>query len=788
MLFMMVFASAAFVLFGAQPTMADYIVAPDGYWKLDDDPPSAGTVDSIVEGVDGSCGTCPASVGGQIGDAYEFDGSGTMVEFADYPVFDFGDTADASFSIELWMQLATAPAASEPDVMIGRFDTNTTWWVGVNSDGTIGCQFIDSLGTDDGQFNGSVDVVTDGDWHHVAVVRDGAEGKVLLYVDGVLDTSWDSTANASFNSAENVTFGDLDTGDPNPDNHYYYGGLLDNVAIYPTTALSASQVMQNYLGGDQGQALDEEFGAVFSGSASETIVLGFEASLPEPTPAGNPMTFTFSSSNLPDGADINTTSGVVTWLPSDLQIGNNEYSISASNGIGSAASQDWTVMVEDLCATAIDVYLELERDPASGTADSQSNIADGTCSGDVCPDSASGRVGNGYVFDGTNDEVVFADSGADGFFDFYGSQVNPEDPEGFSIELWMNLDTIPGDNAVMIGRDDLLTHTSWWVGVNSSGEIACFFNDSDSSDTTEHSGDSVVADGFWHHVVVVRDGVADTLAIYVDGVRENLVDQSGDTITDGRFESDAPVTLGSFMYEGTSIAFYGGLLDEVAVYNRPLSATIIAQHAGAATDQGYCNQAPTITSDEVTTATEDQEYSYPAAATDPEGHAITWSLTTAPSGMQISAGGVITWTPDDGVTSENVVLVAADKYGATDSQSFTIAVTPVNDAPVITGQATLETDAGTALTITLADLTVTDPDNTYPDDFTLLVQSGDDYTVSGATITPDGGFTGDLTVPVTVNDGTDDSNVYNLTVTVGGGGSGGGGGGGSGCFISTVHF
>ena len=38
--------------------------------------------------------------------------------------------------------------------------------------------------------------------------------------------------------------------------------------------------------------------------------------------------------------------------------------------------------------------------------------------------------------------------------------------------------------------------------------------------------------------------------------------------------------------------------------------------------------------------------------------------------------------------------------------------------------------------------------------------------MAGATITPVENFTGALTVPVKVNDGLADSNVYNLTVTV----------------------
>jgi len=73
---------------------------------------------------------------------------------------------------------------------------------------------------------------------------------------------------------------------------------------------------------------------------------------------------------------------------------------------------------------------------------------------------------------------------------------------------------------------------------------------------------------------------------------------------------------------------------------------------------------------------------------------------------------------------------------------------------VITGQVALSTAKDTALPLTLGNLTVTDPDNSYPTGFTLSVQAGSNYTVAGTTITPAASFVGTLTVPVTVNDGT----------------------------------
>ena len=96
-----------------------------------------------------------------------------------------------------------------------------------------------------------------------------------------------------------------------------------------------------------------------------------------------------------------------------------------------------------------------------------------------------------------------------------------------------------------------------------------------------------------------------------------------------------------------------------------------------------------------------------------------------------------------------------------------ITTTPrTNVAPVITGQLPLVTFEETPLTITLQDLIVTDPDDVYPDDFTLTVQPGSEYTVSGNEITPNAGVDHPISVSVFVNDGTASSPSTPITVDV----------------------
>ncbi len=156
--------------------------------------------------------------------------------------------------------------------------------------------------------------------------------------------------------------------------------------------------------------------------------------------------------------------------------------------------------------------------------------------------------------------------------------------------------------------------------------------------------------------------------------------------------------------------------------------------------------------------------------TDVEGNTLTAVKVSDPAhgALTLNSDGSFSYIPNaDFNGADSFSYQANDGTINSNIATVNITVTPVNDAPVITGQADLSTPEDTALTITLNNLTVTDPDNTYPTDFSLTVQSGTNYTLVGNTLTPAADFNGTLTVPVIVNDGAADSDIYNLTVTVG---------------------
>ena len=101
---------------------------------------------------------------------------------------------------------------------------------------------------------------------------------------------------------------------------------------------------------------------------------------------------------------------------------------------------------------------------------------------------------------------------------------------------------------------------------------------------------------------------------------------------------------------------------------------------------------PTIASTPDTTALEDAVYDYAVDASDEEGAALSYSLTTAPTGMTIDTTGVISWTPALADTGTHAVaLQVADPGGQTAAQSYQLQVLEVNDPPVIMSRTPVDT-------------------------------------------------------------------------------------------------
>jgi large repetitive protein len=110
-----------------------------------------------------------------------------------------------------------------------------------------------------------------------------------------------------------------------------------------------------------------------------------------------------------------------------------------------------------------------------------------------------------------------------------------------------------------------------------------------------------------------------------------------------------------------------------------------------------------------------QLYSYAVQASDVDGDLLTYSLTTAPTGMTINAStGLIQWTPTAGqVGTQSISLLVADGQGGTATESWQVAVAPApaNQPPGITSTAPQSATVGQLYQYAV---TATDPDGPAP--------------------------------------------------------------------------
>ena len=178
------------------------------------------------------------------------------------------------------------------------------------------------------------------------------------------------------------------------------------------------------------------------------------------------------------------------------------------------------------------------------------------------------------------------------------------------------------------------------------------------------------------------------------------------------------------------------------------------------------NDAPTFTSVAITSATEDILYSYTVTTSDPDGDAVTLTPTTIPSWLTLSTGRVLSGTPtNDNVGANNVVLTATDATSASTTQTFTITVTNVNDAPIATAQS-VTTDEDVATPITLRGTDVDAGANLIYTTTSVPTKGVLSGVEPNLTYTPTPNLNGDDSFTFIVSDGTISSSAATVSITI----------------------
>jgi hypothetical protein len=130
-----------------------------------------------------------------------------------------------------------------------------------------------------------------------------------------------------------------------------------------------------------------------------------------------------------------------------------------------------------------------------------------------------------------------------------------------TVSAWVDINTVPRDWTAIVTKGD-----SAWRLSTAWSEKRFHFGVAGPPDYASVSGATTVASGEWHHVCGTFDG--STIRIYLDGVEDGNTPYSGPITT-----NDSNVFIGGnaeFPDEG--YRSWDGLIDDVRIYNRPLTA------------------------------------------------------------------------------------------------------------------------------------------------------------------------------------------------------------------------
>jgi len=224
-------------------------------------------------------------------------------------------------------------------------------------------------------------------------------------------------------------------------------------------------------------------------------------------------------------------------------------------------------------------YWKMEADAANqsfaGYLDETTNANHGLCAASCPTVTSSGIVENGQVFNGFNTGI---DIGANTIYDFHVS-------DGFTIELWFKRQSVTG-REVLIGRDSNTSNRNWWLGLQPSGRIAFSATSTDGvSALVESRPQKVIVNDLWHHVAIV--GHDNNIQLYVDGNLEDSVT----ILFENVFESSESINIG-YLNDGAPGFHYGGIIDEIAFYDLPLSENDIQMHYYLSRDYCTANDTP----------------------------------------------------------------------------------------------------------------------------------------------------------------------------------------------------
>ncbi len=322
--------------------------------------------------------------------------------------------------------------------------------------------------------------------------------------------------------------------------------------------------------------------------AAAVLFFAVAANCPAPSmPGGGGTTYTA-------GTGIDITDGVITVTGGVLDYKLGAGALSASNQ-ASAGTYTSDRIATDTALTlttaflmpsyhdpagAVTVKLQAAGSPTLNCTDFDSTLkafwkledntwSDSTTNNNdlTAPDSptiVAGIIGNGADFEaGDGNYLSLADAAQTGL-DLGVSGAS------FSASAWIKLESHTGVGGILGKKDEAVN--GWRFHILPDGNIVFALRSGSGGPYFDLFSSTILNDDEWYHVLVVFNNTADTAEIFINGVSD-----ASAAYTDELANNTQPVIIGAFGPGNPAGSnHFDGIIDEVALFNRALTADEIA--------------------------------------------------------------------------------------------------------------------------------------------------------------------------------------------------------------------
>ncbi|WP_347275227.1 Ig-like domain-containing protein [Candidatus Kuenenia sp.] len=405
---------------------------------------------------------------------------------------------------------------------------------------------------------------SNGSWYHVVGTYNKTTGEQKLYVDGQLvDTQTHPSGNVivPLTDRNYMAIGTRYT------DFGFFRGIIDDVQIY-NRALSGQEVLSLFNNATTPDTTPPTVSATspVSNATEVAVNSAITCTFSEAMDASSITTTTFlvsdGSSNI--GGAVSYSGTTATFTPSSPSplVYSTTYTATITTGVtdasGNAMLTDYTWNFTTAATGGIggqQAYYTFDEGTGSTATDSSGNNRNGTITGATW---TTGKIAGALNFDG-NDYVTIP-------------RMNYDE---ISVSAWFNKNT-SGTN-VIFGGFRYNANVQLREGFDlyfSSGTpnilrfVAATSNTSGTRTVKDATKDFTDSNGSWYHVVGTYNKTTGEQKLYVDG-------QLVDTQTHPSGNVIVPLTDRNYMAIGTrytDFGFFRGIIDDIRIYNRALSA------------------------------------------------------------------------------------------------------------------------------------------------------------------------------------------------------------------------